>query len=953
MPTREQVEKAIELMGKSFANYVYFFTQLDDPAWLVPLRERGLFDNPPPAQSGQRWPQVEYLSKMTRTGGRETQTTVLDIILSIKTDNEYLYWSIAECMLAMPPDLAAKWTEVAIQWMGDSKMLLGMLPETLGNLASSLAKGGYSDLALLLATKLLAVLRHPDDEKEPKTQAEEIMLASFEPGIRCDRYHYERVLERNIPDLVRIAPFQTLNLLCDILATANNYSQRRGEARKPNDFSYIWRAAIEDHDQNRTFSIRDPLITAVRDASELICKEWPDKTPEVVACLEKREWDIFRRIVLHLLRVLPAIPPDQIERRLTDYELFEKPSFRHEYFHLAEERFGFISSVGQNTILRWIMDAKDLKEYLAKQKEGWTQEQKERRTRYWQYERLWPLRSYLAEPVASQFEQLRRAFGEPEHPSFTSYVSTWMGNPESPKSLQDFELMTVSEIVTFLSEWKPTGKWRDPTPDSLGLVLRAVVTGKPEKFTAEIDKFIGRNLDPTYIRNLIAGFNQATSKGVRVDHNAVFKLCGWVVGREPTIPGREVPQGLREGLEIDLDWNASRREIADLLEKVFNEEIGLPSDFRSTVWDLIEPLTRDPEPDLEYEAKYGGKNMDPLTLSINTIRGKALHSVMNYALWLCRDVKAREKRRPSFADMPEVRAVLEDHLDINRDRTQTSRAVYGQWISRLGYMDKDWVQANLDKIFPAKDGLRPLRNAAWHTYLMYSDSIVFDLLGDIYKQEVAGLAGKEVGGDEYRSPETRLAEHLMILCSSGCLGLEKDGLLDVFFRTAHHTLTAKALDSIGRDFQWQKEIPPEIVERFKTLWDWRLKMAGGIDKTPKDDLAAFGWWFSSGKCGDAWAYERLERVLERTDIPRPNMFAFDYMAKVFKDYPKQSLRCLRLFVDRNKDQWFFGAKKEAVWNILEAALSMGDPEIKRSAEDIVHLLGSKGYFQYRELLGKK
>ena len=29
--------------------------------------------------------------------------------------------------------------------------------------------------------------------------------------------------------------------------------------------------------------------------------------------------------------------------------------------------------------------------------------------------------------------------------------------------------------------------------------------------------------------------------------------------------------------------------------------------------------------------KYGGDNMDPLTLSLNTIRGKALHAVMGYA----------------------------------------------------------------------------------------------------------------------------------------------------------------------------------------------------------------------------------------------------------------------------------------------------------------------------------
>lgn len=74
------------------------------------------------------------------------------------------------------------------------------------------------------------------------------------------------------------------------------------------------------------------------------------------------------------------------------------------------------------------------------------------------------------------------------------------------------------------------------------------------------------------------------------------------------------------------------------------------------------------------------------------------------------------------------------------------------------------------------------------------------------------------------------------------------------------------------------------------------------------------------------------------------------MANVFKDYPKQSLRCLRLLIARNRDQWFFGTKKEALWNILKAAMASTDPDVREAASDLVHLLGSKRYLQYRELL---
>ena len=34
-------------------------------------------------------------------------------------------------------------------------------------------------------------------------------------------------------------------------------------------------------------------------------------------------------------------------------------------------------------------------------------------------------------------------------------------------------------------------------------------------------------------------------------------------------------------------------------------------------------------------------------------------------------------------------------------------------------------------------------------------------------------------------------------------------------------------------------------------------------------------------------------------------------------------------------------------------MALADPAIRDQAEEIVHLLGSKGYLEYRELLGRK
>ena len=583
-------------------------------------------------------------------------------------------------------------------------------------------------------------------------------------------------------------------------------------------------------------------------------------------------------------------------------------------------------------------------------------EQKGRRLRYWQYEKLIPIHAYLPEDWKPRFLALKNEFGEPEHPDFGSYHTTsWIGGLESPKSVDELSAMSVTDIIIFLKTWKPTGQWRNPTPNSLGLALREVVTNAPERFAESIKLFMDTSVDPTYTRNVITGFCQAIEKGKPVLYLSLFKLCGWVLDQPVEIANRDIPKGLQDRLEVDVDWTQTRLEIARLFGKIFKDEANLPYELREHAWKLIRPLTDDPKPDLEYEAKYDKGWTSVFGLSLNTIRGEALHGMMHYAMWVCRQIQKAEKgKSPSLNDLPEVREILEFHLDPKNDPTRTTRSVFGQWLPQLIFLDKEWVRQNLDKLFPSAPELRPLKEAALGSYLVYSQPYksVFRLLKDVFRAEVELLADWKADKEDHASPQLRLSEYLMVFYAWGEADTDPGGIIEAFFRMAPAKLTTKAIDFIGRDLEHDDTSNPAIVERFKKLWDWRIEIAGGIDKVPKEDLSTFGCWFASGKCGEAWAFSHLENVLRRTDIGRSKNFVFEHMADVFKDYPKESLRCLRLFIDRNQDTWFFGHKEKGVWNILEAGLAMDDPAIKDAAEEIVHLLGSKGYLQYRELLKK-
>ncbi len=950
---------------KSEFVFHYAFSRLDNYNWIMPLKKKDLLSKPPDLIMGEKgnlsgdriWPQGNYLKRMAAISDRKVQEQVLEIMLEVGDTNNYcIHKDFIEGVLAMPADLAAKWAQHEAKWLRAGNQTYGMMEDGLGRLISHLAKNGEANAALALAAELLEITEDPEAKKKKDLgdNTVKITCTSLEPQIRCKNYQYKQILQNNIPHLAKTDPDGTLNLLCGLLEKTIVYSLEKPDETKPNDKFIVSRPAIEDHDQNYDFYFHHPLINALRNVSIDIARESEDRLREIVKKLENFEWNIFRRIALYLLQIVESAPIELIEERLVNDKLFNDSGVHHEYFHLLKKRFGDLTQEGQEAILKWIDSGNGFAE-----KDDLVDGKKQQHFRYWQYRRLIPVKNHLSDKWKTRFEELKQEFPEPSiPPDFHVWHSgVTRGGLESPKSQEELSAMSIDELVQYLKEWKPSGKWMTPTPDSLGSVFFELVANTPEKFTERIDLFIGKNLEPTYIRYLICGFIRAIEDKRCLPFESVFKLCKWVVSLPNEIPDRKVPESLRNGFDMDVSWINTKHEICRLFEdKIFQDETGLPFELKREAWSIIESLTENTDPTLEDEKKYGGSNMDPLTLSINSIRGKALHAAMNYAMWLCRKIEKQESKKATLADMPEVVSVLEKHLDVKNPiygMSLSDRAVYGQWLHLIVYVGADWVKDNLEKIFPSKSEHRPLREAAWNTYLLYSGQLSdAKLLLDIYKEEIKTLRDKRIGEDVYKSPETRLGEDVVILYLRGEFGLEENSLIDLFFKTAPVELTAHVLEFIGRStYSSTEKMNPEIVQKLKTLWEWRVERAGGIEKIPKEELSTFGWWFAGKEFDndEAWIFKWLETVLGQTGIRDSNMFVFEKMAKLFAEYPVESLRCLKLFMKKNDEQWFFNREKN-VRSILEQGIKHENSGIREDAENIIHNLGARGHLEYGELL---
>jgi len=950
MPDRAVVRDALAAI-KRYADYEVFFDELADPAWIPFLVQEGLFTDPPePVQEGgyvkfPLWPESRYLTRMAPLAPND----VLSVLLTMpETENVRVHEDAVDAAVAMPPASAARLVPRVVDWLQSPFQLL--MAEKTGRLIVHLARGAQPEAALTVTRTLLAI---DQDTNTTRRDAADRLGVPLEPVARMHEWEYGEILTTYVPTLVEVAGMRAFMLLIDLLDEAMRISRPRAEGAE--DYSYIWRPAIEDNEQNHEHGIRDHLITAVRDAAVAIVSRDPASLSGVLASLESRPWKVFRRLALNVLRQFSEAVPDQVHRLLFDPDVFEDLGLFHEFWLLARAALPSLSPDDQGRFLDRLK-AKYSADLADAVKEDTPQQRQEAETfaRAWYYRRLSVLAESLPAPWSDEFSALQRDIGPFEHPEFISYSSgvSWVG-PSSPKERSELESMPLTDLVDYLRTWEPS---RDPTGDTmegLGQTLSAMVAASPERFAPEASRFKG--LDPTYVRHFLSGLNDARRNHRAVQWPGVLELSRWVIAQPRDIPGRTSRYH-----DLDPGWGWARKAIAELLSSGLDgSEGGFAFAQRDEVWTLIEALTADPDPTPEHEQQFGGDNIDPFTMSINTVRGEAMHTVVRYALWVRRQFEdAGEEARltAGFSEMPEVQRVLEHHLDTGHDPSLTIRAVYGQWFAWLTLLDPEWVRRHIRDIFPQDPAEQPHFEAAWDAYVVFGGTYdsVLGLLNDEYAlalDRVALSGNRRRIGDR---PDHRLVEHLMIFYWRGQLALaDADGLIQRFYRVGTSELRAYALAFVGRTLQGEDKPPVSepVRLRLQALWEWRLEQAQG---NPSDDavreLAEFGWWFASSKFPADWALTQLLSTLRLIHVVEDRHLVMETLEGMAQDTPDQALEAVTLILEGLDEAYKASLWKDNAKAIIRTALASPDASIREKAIDLVHLFGAKGFRDFGELL---
>jgi hypothetical protein len=944
----ELVERAIAEISKRRANYEYFFDRLSSPEWIEPLKRRGFFNNPPVPETDDggvqtpSWPPSRFLARMASRAPQQ----VLEVMLEVRTSNERVHEDFAEAAASMPGPLARQWAEQELDWLRERGQLHSFaFPRNLVDVIETLGSEGEIDVAVALAEELFRPLPATSETVAGST----LDLATP----RFWQWSYNELIRRVVQSLLQAAPEPTVELVVRLLKQVISLGTSEGRDLSE-DYSQLWRPRLADEEKDDR-GIQQSLASVLRDAAVTVRQQSLVTDPRLVDLLNRGRTRIFHRVVAFALARPPLTDSSVMTHVLINRSSFFDAEPSPEYRELLQTAFGNLDALSQSTIFGWIAEGPDLDEYrgyrLRADGKVPSEAELERYAGLWRVRRLALLHNYLPEDWRQRYEDLVQRFGEAEF--VTSFeVSTWRG-PESPVTLEELRSRSDEELLSLLESYEGQTSWFGPSREGLARTLSELADENAERISRLAPRLA--SLPPVHVQWALIGLDKAIRSGKQILWPSLIELLEQVV---------QVQEDDAQS-EVDADnygrWRWVRQQVAGVLESGFRSTASpMPFELRESVWQVLQPLTDDPDPSSEYGARYEGSNMDPATLALNSTRGRAMHAVVSYALWVHRameDVHRKSDAPPSFEVMPEVRVVLDRHIDPEYDSSVAVRSVYGQRFPWLALLDERWAASASSLIFPEDRALSLLRDAAWYSYVIFCQPYdhVFRLLRSQYSTAVDRLMHDSPGwrwlsGSE--APDHGLAGHLLSFYWRGLIELgDTDELLERFFAHAAPDTRRFAIQLLGRALCESERLDNRVRERLERLWEWRIWDAErGRREDQLTEIAAFSSWAEADALNPEWRLTQLERILQLGATLDHESSALGALEKLAHNYPLRSARALRLYLDREKEGWTIEAGRREIENILQTCLASENPDVLATVEDLIHWLGSLGYGGFRTLL---
>jgi hypothetical protein len=947
VPDVETVRRIKKLLTLQ-ANYEYFFQEIGaDPSWVGPLTSEEFFATPPPAiRTGDYvwfppWAATKYLSRVAAAAPEAVAAAIRSVP---DTDNSDVRADLVEAVSKLPAGVAASFVPTVALWLRAGGYLV--LPERVTELIRQLAAGGKRE-ALDLTSDLLAVSLpvaqregiEPRSEMDAADPADEASVVSAfltrpKPQGHMDLWRYGAAIEELRRPLVMAFGLEALRLFLQLLGRALLLSRSDPDDGKTESMSYVSRPTVEGGSYDTADSVEDLLVNAVRDVSSDLIDLGLSDVGTVVAALARSGRPIERRIGLHLLAVVPGAPRNLIAEEASDPAFVWSPQLRHEAVLLLEARFGLLNKRQQRAFERAVE---------SDPREDWPRRDAETRRYLDLLRRDWlgMVEPYLSVQGARLLGQLVQKYGKPNSIPDPFGVSTWSVGPTSPLSNDELGRLAAGAVADYARGWVPSGDWMSPSTEGLGRAIADAAAARPSEFVAALDRFVG--LRPVLVDGVLEGIRRGGEAGHSLDWPVLLGFCDWILQQQDS----DVGPALDWDESLANNWRHPRLTVARILSVAFTGKAPLGAGLRRRAWRLLALLIDDVDPD---KRTSGMDSMGPATLSINSVRGEAMHAVMRYRIWLHNRYSERARPVPAAA-LREWRELLVARLDPALEPSAAVRSVYGFWFPALVAHDEAWAASIRPRVFATEPGSEPLYRAAWNSYLTFGGAYWRPFV--VLRREYA-LALKELRPSaaevKLTMEQTHLVHHVIRYYCSGFLRLDRG-------RGAMHDLFegmpaagGHALWVIGRDLISSPQVwSAEPLGRVRRLWQWRLQaLELGANGRVGAEVPAMAMFYASRIFPRKFALESLVRGLrllpkvERDD---------DVMATLLEDmrpYPKQVLEAVRLLVGTSTEEWTISGWEGPLREIIR--LGMSEAGTREEADELANYLVARGQPSYQDLV---
>ena len=592
----------------------------------------------------------------------------------------------------------------------------------------------------------------------------------FGGGIRFDSYILSRIIDKeNIRSFKELIGAEKLaEIIINILVDLSNKDYF--------GFSSLGLPSIEDTNQIwDKYAFTYLAMKFLRDFVEI---ENPD-AEFVKDKLLSSNTKVIKRIGIHTVNFYYNDLKNifwELENPLSDNEL------KHEIFYLLEKNANTISSDQLNQLEGWIDKIK-----VEKWGEDQTDEDLNRSRALIGKEFLAAL-SDIDESLRDQVKKKKLELDsihpyDREHPGFNSYSTSTIGH-DYPDTYDAYKsnTKTLDDLVTYFSK---EDKWSEPEKEGQGSLLQETFSNRPD-FIENTKKLFELNI--RYFESVIYGLQKAFETGKSIDWKSFFEIVNKILESK-------IDEDYRKNLVGYISWLLREALKDDKNERgIFNKDIEIAKDI------LLQFLK------LDYRSKR--LNKDPQLDILNSTEGKVLDATVSLLL---RNARLNKKEQEDKW-LPEIK---EHYTTIIQSKGCTDAYINNitKFLPQFGYLDKSWVENNIDFIFPRTD--IKLWKLAMTTYTRMTNSVykdIFDILlhHGHYDFGISVMKGDDEGVDGF-------VEQIVVAYIAGWEGQQLTNKESLINKLLNNGDTKQIIHIITSIFRYRGEISEKVLPLWKAI----------------------------------------------------------------------------------------------------------------------------------------